>query len=251
MLRVNQLIGFGRRKGIVPGPKLWLDVNDYASGQTWADRSGNGYDFYRGSGGSSDGADPTHNAGPPAYWGFDGGDYFSPVAGYSGSLLRKIGRQDQAWTLEAWLYRGATANTDESIFTSMNSVGTSKGTVWMLDNSSNLPSIYSQGSYRGNGSGQVGVGAWKHVALTAKYDGSQTCTHYLQGAANGTFTYNDTTFTSGDSDGTPGIGTFAINSPSIYFQNGTRLAIFRAYDRILTAAEILQNFTVERGRFGV
>lgn len=226
-----------------------LQAKRYTSGQTWADLTANGNDFYLGADGSATSTDPTYAAGPPSYFSHDGGDYYTLTAAHSGELLRLAGRSDQAFTLEAWVYRGATANTDEALFANMTGSGTSNGFTWLLDYSSNKPAIYAQGSERGAGTAQVGVGAWKHVALTAKFDGT-TCTHYLQGAANGTFTYTESSFTSGNSAGTPVIGAFG-GGGSTYFQNGTRLSVFRAYSRILTAAEIAKNFAVERSYFGV
>lgn len=66
--------------------KLCLDAGDSASydpsvqTNKWLDRSGGGYDFFRGSGTGSDAADPTFTgiAGATgSYWAFDGGDYFT------------------------------------------------------------------------------------------------------------------------------------------------------------------------------
>lgn len=66
--------------------KLCLDAGDSASydpgvqTDKWLDRSGGGYDFYRGSGTGSDAADPTFNGSggvTNSYWSFDGGDYFT------------------------------------------------------------------------------------------------------------------------------------------------------------------------------
>lgn len=72
--------------GLTTNCKLILDAADVDSypgtGQKWLDRSGNGYDFFRGNSASSEGADPTFTgtAGDisrSTYWAFDGGDYFT------------------------------------------------------------------------------------------------------------------------------------------------------------------------------
>ena len=62
------------------------DINSTdGSSQTWTDPSLNGGDFYRGTDGTSEGSDPTHNGTPGGlseseYWSFDGGDYFTEAA---------------------------------------------------------------------------------------------------------------------------------------------------------------------------
>lgn len=66
--------------------KLCLDAGDVSSydpsvqTDKWLDRSGAGYDFYRGSGTGGDTADPTFTGSAGvlgSYWAFDGGDYFT------------------------------------------------------------------------------------------------------------------------------------------------------------------------------
>lgn len=66
--------------------KLCLDAGDSASydpaiqTDKWLDRSGAGYDFFRGSGTGSDAEDPTFNGSGgsiASLWSFDGGDYFT------------------------------------------------------------------------------------------------------------------------------------------------------------------------------
>lgn len=73
--------------GLTANLQLCLDSGDAASYdpavQTakWLDTSGNGYDFFRGTSGSGDTAEPTFNGQAgilsiAEYWSFDGGDYF-------------------------------------------------------------------------------------------------------------------------------------------------------------------------------
>lgn len=67
--------------GLTSNLQLCLDAGDplsYTSGQSWLDRSGNGYDFFLGADGSGTATDPTFvSAGRLSYWTFDGGDYFT------------------------------------------------------------------------------------------------------------------------------------------------------------------------------
>jgi hypothetical protein len=72
-------------QGLTSGLRLCLDAGDglsYRSGQSWLDRSGNGYDFFLGLNGSAAGDDPTFNGTPNLhssneYFGYDGGDFFA------------------------------------------------------------------------------------------------------------------------------------------------------------------------------
>lgn len=73
--------------GLTSSLKLCLDAGDAASydpavqTDKWLDTSGNGCDFFRGTGAGSDAADPTFNGtagglSSAEYWSFDSGDYF-------------------------------------------------------------------------------------------------------------------------------------------------------------------------------
>ena len=80
----TELITTIRRCGLTTGLKLCLDkgdANSYASGQSWLDVSGNGYDFFLGATGGAEASDPTSNGtaggrSPEEYWSFDGVQFF-------------------------------------------------------------------------------------------------------------------------------------------------------------------------------
>lgn len=86
--------------GLGTNLKLCLDAGDSESydpaiqTDKWLDTSGNGFDFYRGSGLGVDSADPTFNGvagglSSGEYWSFDGGDFFtydSPVEAWMSAL---------------------------------------------------------------------------------------------------------------------------------------------------------------------
>jgi hypothetical protein len=97
MLAATHLIGFAAGRGtdnlydaiaglgLGANLQLCLDAGDLASydgaSQTWNDRSGGGYNFYRGTTSGGEASDPAFN-GPPgdpnsAYFSFDGGDLFT------------------------------------------------------------------------------------------------------------------------------------------------------------------------------
>jgi hypothetical protein len=84
--RTGRMIDVLGKLGLTTNLKLCLDAGDIASVASatpdkWLDVSGNGTDFFRGSGTGSDSADPTFNGTPGGqsfqYWSFDGGDYFT------------------------------------------------------------------------------------------------------------------------------------------------------------------------------
>ena len=84
----NSFINIITNLGLTTNLKLCFDASDSNSydpvvqTDKWLDTSGNGYDFFRGSGTGGDAADPTFNGttgglSASEYWSFDGGDYFT------------------------------------------------------------------------------------------------------------------------------------------------------------------------------
>lgn len=98
--------------------QLCLDAGDSgsynAAVQTdkWLDRSGNGYDFYRGSGTGSDAADPTFNGAagyPSSFWSFDGGDYFTYDAANE-TWMQNLHKNSAAFSVVIFSYGASTSN---------------------------------------------------------------------------------------------------------------------------------------------
>lgn len=96
-----------RRLNLLGNNRLCLDAGDrlsYEGGaDTWRDRSGGGYDFYRGTGTGADAADPTHNgvAGRRTkgeYFSYDGGDYFT-LAQANPTWLESIHKDNAVFTI--------------------------------------------------------------------------------------------------------------------------------------------------------
>lgn len=87
--------------------------------------------------------------------------------------------------------------------------------------------------------------SWYNVVFTF-VSGSQVC--YINGAVAGTGT---TTGTLSTNSGGMSIGVYGGYSGGRgYYYNGDQ-AIAKVYNRVLTAAEVLQNFNALRGRFGL
>jgi hypothetical protein len=101
--------------GLASNLKLCLDAGDaasYTSGQSWLDRSGGGYDFFLGAGGSADGADPTFNGTPGGlssseYFSFDGGDNFTYDT-TNETWMQNLHKDNAAFWMMAWVYFGGT-----------------------------------------------------------------------------------------------------------------------------------------------
>jgi hypothetical protein len=58
-------------------------------------------------------------------------------------------------------------------------------------------------------------------------------------------------WSSGDSSGRARMMAHAYPTASSPVPNGTRLAVVQVYSRILSAADVAQNFNAYRGRFGL
>ena len=250
MFFVNQLAGFGAggvAEIVASGLHLHLDAGNSASysgsGTTWTDLTSNAYTF-----GQSGSGTTFTSSGAASYFQFNGSGWWTQSAAYSGSIMRIAGRQNQPFTTEAWIYRGGAANDLEALWSNMSGSGTSAGYSDVVNYTGNKHEAYVQGSSQGLSTSQVGTGAWKQIALSGQLDGSTTCTFYVNGAADGTFNYNNSAFTSGDSAASSTLCSWATTFP---FSNGSRIAIFRQYNRALTGAEVLQNFNANRARYGI
>jgi hypothetical protein len=130
MLSVNHLIGFGvgssqltlheaiTAAGLTTNLETALDAGDrlsYTSGQSWLDRSGNGFDFFLGIDGSATATDPTFNGtagniSSSEYFSVDGGDLFRYDT-TNETWMQNLHKNNAAFTLFAvvWIGTGSTA----------------------------------------------------------------------------------------------------------------------------------------------
>lgn len=229
-----------------------LDVGNASSysgsGQNWLDLTANNLDFHLGADGSSGSDDPTYNAGPPAYFSGDGGDWFKSQAAYSGSILRTMGRSNQPFTFEAWMYVVASAGT-QYVFSSSGGSG-DNGVQIIINSAEKLTIIFNDG---GNGASRVftsaaNANAWNQLVIVGQADGGSGA-FYLNGAADGTWSYSSAW---GSGDSTRQVHVWSWNAGvGGHPVNGSRAAIFRAYSDELTAGEVLQNYDANKGRFGL
>jgi len=265
MLKATNLIGFGQSPAesgadfVTDNLQMHLDAGaaaSYDSGvdaQRWFDLTANSYDWFLGAAASSGSDDPTFNgsAGGDSsseYFSFDGGDGFLKENDDSGSFLRKIGRTDQAFTLEVWIYPVNTTN-NQVIFTNAGNAG--NGIRWWLGHATDGRWALSTGTdtlFDANDT-NLSTSVWQQWAIAGKMDGSTTGLHVVNGIQDGTWTTNNSAFTSGDSAHKGYIG--RRSDGIVRFTNGTRLAIVRVYDVALTEAQLLQNYNAQKARFGL
>lgn len=232
--------------------QLWLDFQnplcfdgDPAT-QLINDLSLNGYQWHRGQDASATASDPTFVPGPPANFLYDGGDIIRHTNAYSGSIFRTAGQKNVSFTLEAWINRGPVANTDEVLFGNGTS-GAANNIFIYSDYTGNVPriTVSPSGSSLDFGT-QVPPGVWQHIVYVVTPDNSTPCLLYQNGVLTGSGVLNGT-WTSGDSENTASLGANA--ALTVPFQNGSRLAIARMYDRRLTEDEVWRNYNAELSRF--
>ena len=101
-----------RDLGYTSALQVCLDAGDgdsAPSGATsWLDTSGNGYDFFRGTGSGGEAADPTFtgtvgNLSSGEYWAHDGADYFRYDT-TNETWMQDMHKDNAQWTFMAWIY---------------------------------------------------------------------------------------------------------------------------------------------------
>jgi len=194
------------------------DKNSYiGSGTTYSDLSGNGIDGTLSH--ASIGTDT------PGTMDFDGSsDYVSVTMPSVGPSL----------TIAAWINPDVNTGGDnyKAIFDWLG------GDEFLFGYRNNKIVQYSYQSDLLYSDTDLTVGGWNYIVLTRT---ASVVTFYLNGVADG----GDSTSTRTPS----GVAHIGSRSGTTYEFNG-KIAILRVYNRVLTAAEVLQNFNAHRHRFG-
>jgi hypothetical protein len=219
--------------GLVPsivtdGLVLHLDAGDSASypgsGTTWTDLSGNGNN------GTISGA--TYSSNESGYLDFDGSnDYVNLGSFFTFSNF----------TISLWVYPGSTQTTYADIFDN-NHTGTQNFVCQQNANNVNQYSFGVSGS-SGTSLFTLSANVWQYLTFT--YNNS-VASAYINGAFH--------------SSGAPGGPANYVNPilniarwSSQYggrHWNG-RVSYFTAYNKVLTASEITQNYNALKGRYGL
>ena len=239
--------------------KLCLDAGDaasYTSGQSWLDRSGNGYDFFLGADGSATATDPTFNgtAGlltSGEYFSFDGGDKFTYDT-TNETWMQNIHKDGAKFTLAAWVNIpstgvacaiAATANSGTGIGFELR--GTTSRAVQLIIGNGAGAALSIAGS-----NGDIGDAVWSFVAASVdEAVGSNGAFTYANGVATlATSTYASPSASNAD-------GTFTIGSEpdgGVPVPNLSRIGMFAAWEgRALSAGELNAIYMATRDRFGV
>ena len=213
---------------------LWLDAgisSSYSgSGSTWSDLSGNGYN------GTISGA--TYSSSSGGNFDFDGTN--DGVRITSASNLHPWGGSA---SLMMWIKPNGTPTNWDGLWGG----GTaSDGASFHFETSGKLALGSDAGTPRVISSSGVTAGVWNHVACVR--DGT-TVIFYINGVdagGGGSWT--------ADAPGSTWdivIGQYYGNSVGTSYKFDGDIATTALYTRVLSADEVNQNFTVQRGRFGV
>ena len=211
------------------------DLNSYpGSGSTWYDLSGNNRTATLFN-------TPTFNSSNSGSLTFSTASLNYATASNIGSISN--------WTAECWVKFNSTTTNQVAMvignqFNGSNAINFTIGTNG-APTSWNIQAGFFDGAWRNTTGFAPVVGTWYQIVGT--YDGT-TIRQYVNGAANGgTLTYSGTP-TSGGEIRMMRRWDDIVSTGNLF--NGN-LAIARLYNRALTAAEILQNYNAQKGRFGL
>lgn len=254
---INELSNLSLRTNL----KCCLDVGDLNSydgtAQTWRDLSGNGIDFYRGTGSGSDGADPTFNGtagseSSSAYFSYDGGDWFT-LAQANPSWVNAIHKDSAAFSFVQIVYANNIDNT--KAVAGLGTLGdTGAGFVFGSGASSSLKmalDVFSASAQVLHIDSNTALtnNAWNLVGFSFN---EAAGTGFFQ--VNGTTeTFSGKTYTSPDTGNAPNSMRIGRDTETtgLADASGCRIADFAIWDRALTSAEMLSLYRMVKSKFGI
>jgi hypothetical protein len=189
MFMTNHLIGFGvgssnltlheaiTAAGLTTNLETALDAGDnlsYTSGQSWLDRSGNGFDFFLGADGNATATDPTFNGtagniSSSEYFSVDGGDLFRYDT-TNETWMQNLHKNNAAFTLFAVVWIG-TGSTAQGIFGNCRGSTGNVGVEFLVNTSDQLLFQCMKGgapaarAATANGTALT-TGAWHAIAIS-------------------------------------------------------------------------------------
>lgn len=245
-----------RKLGLSTGLKLCLDAGDsdsYTSGQSWLDRSGNGYDFFLGATNSVTTDDPTFNGtagrrSSSEYFSFDGGDIFQYDSANE-TWMNNLHKDNAKFTLVGMFYlpdttttqglfstaRGNNADTGFSTYVAGTAVGfnvrTGSASAISAVNVTTLPTS----------------SAWNFIGLTV--DEAAGTGFWCVNGSEDTFTSTYTSPSSGSATGTLRIGSRRTDSLLV---SGSRIASAAMWEGVaIDASQMRALFQATRGKFAI
>ncbi len=232
--------------GLTSGLKLCLDAGDaasYTSGQSWLDRSGNGYDFFRGANGTATTDDPTFNGSAGGlsvneFFSFDGGDFFRYDT-TNETWMNNLHKDGARYTIIGWINILSSANA-QPVLANGQGLSTTVGIEFGASNTNTLRLRI------GNGGGAFALttetaatlsfGTWIMVSATVD---EAAGTGFL--GVDTTFTTFTSTYTSPSASNAPQtmeIGARA-NAANGIFVNGSKIAAVMVWEGVaLTQAQV-------------
>lgn len=233
------------------------DADSYDAGvQTdkWLDLSGNGQDFFLGSGTGADAADPTINGTAGAlssanYFSFDGGDRFTYDAANE-TWMENLHKDNATGSFCGWGYfptTGAegllgTANTSDADGAFLGKSSADKLNWTVRGASAGVLSLVSTAAFNLN--------AWNFFGFGInEATGASGADLIVNGTSQSfTSTYSSPSASAATRAFGVGARTGAGNAPLL---NGGRLAMVAAWSTRLTSAQLLGVFDATRRRFGI
>jgi hypothetical protein len=244
------------RQNLLTNLRLCLDAGDSASlpaaSTKWLDTSGNGYDFFRGTSGSSESTDPTINGTPNGrsaneFLSFDGGDYLSYDT-TNETWMQNIHKSGARFTFFTWaMFSGFSAT--QGLFGDSISTGSNTGFRWSVTTTSLQLVITNAGAEPLNKGSvhSIPASTWRCLALSV-----DTVANTFLTMDHGNYNSSTATYTSpstGSATSQCCIG--SRGSGELPLLNGGRMAEFAAWEgRALTQSEIDNLFSASRRRFG-
>lgn len=243
-----------RKIGLASGLQFCLDAGDAvslpAASDKWVDLSGNGQDFFRGSGTGADAADPSINgtAGQLAagnYLGFDGADYLTYDT-TNETWMENVHKNNAAFTLACWFH--AAADNFAWMGTATN-LSSSTGFRWFMGaNGENVVAIHNASSTQQIVSTALfGLNAWEFAAVSLN-EAAGTCDFVLNNtveSVSGTYTAPS----AGAATSTLLLG--ARGGPGAFIPANGRLGMMMAWSTAVPAGSLLKLRDATRGRYGV
>lgn len=247
-----------RKLGLTSGLQLVLDAGDassYTSGQSWLDRSGNGYDFFLGDDGSATATDPTFNgtAGQLSsgeYFSFDGGDYFTYDT--TNEAWMQFHKDNAQWSYMGWWYMGV-ADVVNALFGTRGAVAGGNIGIRVGFNTANKI-VFQQRDGTTNQTVYTttvthpGINTWFMVALQVNEAGGAAASFAGINTTIETFDGTYTATTASNASFTLRIGDNGEGSGALDAGGRHAISVFRD---TLTQGEALAFYQATRGRFGV
>jgi hypothetical protein len=197
------------------------------SGTTWNDAISSGFKFTLING-------PTYSSSNLGFFNFDGSNDIA-TAGYNSAL------DTQTPTVEVWVKTNATTQNgfwfEKGSVNSQYALFQEGGVIqWRLGSLGDLSTTTA--TYMNTTNWYQVVGTFRSGSRILYINGVQVNSN----ATTGTLSTNGNGMSIGAYGGTSG--------SNAYYYNGS-LSICRVYNRVLSPAEVLQNFNAQRGRYGI